>query len=52
MATKKKVQKACDCTVSKIIDATGGLAIGVSVLLLAITVYKMVAHLIVTNKLT
>jgi hypothetical protein len=54
MATKKKAvqKKEPRPTIGVIIDAMGGLSLAVAALIMAITVYKMVMHLIATNKLT
>lgn len=52
MATKKtKTQKTPKCTLASILSGIGDLAVAASILLMSITVYKMVVHLISINKL-
>jgi hypothetical protein len=51
MATKKKIEKTCQCTVTKIMDTIGNFAIAGSILLLSITLYKVMIHLISINKM-
>ena len=57
MASKKKIKKSPakpkneGCTFRSIMDTIGGFCVALSILVLSVGMYKMIMHLIATNKL-